>query len=163
MYTVYIYILICVYTYINMYKYVCIYMYIMFHISLPPLHSPWIRLRPVVPSRPQVPGALCSWESSTCHDAGEVDGGVDGKGMPICSMFVIFTYVWVIVRANVSKYSIPWSYWMGKSFVNWHSTVNLMYPPVHGGVDGLDVLGLWIRSMTWHSIGKTMTHIRGKT
>ena len=32
------------------------------------------------------------------------------QGIPICSMYGIFTYVWVIFGANVGKYSIHGAY-----------------------------------------------------
>ena len=37
--------------------------------------------------------------------------------IPICSMCGIFTYIWVIFRANVGKYSIHGAYGYGKSTI----------------------------------------------
>ena len=39
-------------------------------------------------------------------------------GIPICSMYGIFTYIWVIFRANVGKYSIHGAYGIGNMMRN---------------------------------------------
>ena len=39
---------------------------------------------------------------------------------PICSMYGIFTYIWVISRANVGKYSIHGAYGTGKQIHEFH-------------------------------------------
>ena len=41
-----------------------------------------------------------------------------GVTIPICSMYGIFTYIWVIFRANVDKYSIHGAY--GIYWSSWH-------------------------------------------
>ena len=35
---------------------------------------------------------------------------LNGNILPICSMYGIFTYIWVITRANVGKYTIHGAY-----------------------------------------------------
>ena len=42
-----------------------------------------------------------------------------GKSIPICSMYGIFTYIWVISRANVGKYSIHGAYGIGEMTIKW--------------------------------------------
>ena len=44
---------------------------------------------------------------------GHVTGTNGGVYYPICSMYGIFIYIWVIFRANVGKYSIhgAYGYW----------------------------------------------------
>ena len=60
----------------------------------------------------------CSWDppgegSHGQKRAKKVDVPVDVP-IPICSMYGIFTYIWVIFRANVGKYSIHGAYGIGK-------------------------------------------------
>jgi len=43
---------------------------------------------------------------------------------PICSMYGIFTYIWVISRANVGKYSIHGAYGTGKQIHEFHGVEN---------------------------------------
>ena len=40
------------------------------------------------------------------------------KTIPICSMYGIFTYIWVISKVNVGKYSIHGAYGITKSTDN---------------------------------------------
>jgi len=42
-----------------------------------------------------------------------------GSTIPICSMYSIFTYIWVIFRVNVGKYSIHGAFGIG---IYWAST-----------------------------------------
>ena len=57
---------------------------------------------------------------------------------PICSMYGIFTYIWVISRANVGKYSIHGAY--GNGNFN-HQLVGGFSPPTPLKNDG--------RIVTW--------------
>ena len=45
-------------------------------------------------------------------------GGLSQIAYPRCSMYEIFTYVWVIFRANIGKYSIHGAYGYPKMSTN---------------------------------------------
>ena len=52
------------------------------------------------------PGVADEWVSHTFVKIWRPSPGRWGNSKPICSMYGIFTYIWVIFRANVGKYSI---------------------------------------------------------
>jgi hypothetical protein len=52
--------------------------------------------------------AVCNWKN-TCGRCGWSDRGW-GLRFPICSMYSIFTYIWIIYGVNVGRYSIHGEY-----------------------------------------------------
>ena len=92
------------------------------------------------------------------------------KFIPICSMYGIFTYIWVILRENVGKYSIHGAYGMclciydslvgGRPIPlnNMSSSVGLMKFPIYGKIKKFQSTNQYVSNTTSHKINATAIH-----
>jgi hypothetical protein len=66
---------------------------------------------PRAPTMPPTPAAQSACTlGKVLPQHGKFFAGREGSSIPIYSMYGIFTYIWVIFRANVGKYAIHGAY-----------------------------------------------------